>query len=211
MRYANRFGCVPFACNNPVMGLSWHSPTNIGPRSYVCSYCGHHVGPSLGYFTGTNPQAKIYLCSFCDSPTYFDVKGNQYPGAPFGDDVTSLPPDVGALYEEARACMTVKSFTSAVLTCRKLLMHIAVEKGAAVGKSFAEYVDYLAQKGYIPPDGKTWVDQIRTKGNEANHEITIMSLEDAGDLIAFSEMLLKFVYEFPAKMNPAPAKPNSGP
>jgi hypothetical protein len=50
------------------------------------------------------------------------------------------------------------------------------------------------------------VDYIRTKGNEANHEITIMSDEDAKDLITFSEMLLKFVYEFPAKV-PVPATP----
>jgi Domain of unknown function (DUF4145) len=89
--------------------------------------------------------------------------------------------------------MTVNSFTSAVLTCRKLLMHIAVEKGAPTGQSFLEYVEYLAEKHYVPPDGKGWVDHIRTKGNEANHVIKIMSSDDAKDLIEFSEMLLKFV------------------
>jgi len=106
------------------------------------------------------------------------------------------------LYAEARFCMTVNSFTSAVLTCRKLLMHIAVAKGAPTNKSFLEYVEYLSDKNYVPPDGKGWVDYIRTKGNEANHEIKIMSVDDAKDLITFSEMLLKFVYEFPAKVKP---------
>lgn len=106
------------------------------------------------------------------------------------------------MYAEARFCVTVNSFTSAVLTCRKLLMHIAVEKGARPGKKFIEYVEYLAEKRYVPPDGKGWVDHIRTKSNEANHEINIMSVEDAKDLITFSEMLLKFVYEFPAKVKP---------
>jgi hypothetical protein len=100
--------------------------------------------------------------------------------------------------------MTVNSFTSAVLTCRKLLMHIAVEKGAPTGQNFLEYVEYLSQKGYVPPDGKGWVDYIRKKGNEANHEIKIMSPTDAEDLITFSEMLLKFIYEFPAKVRPTP-------
>jgi hypothetical protein len=90
-------------------------------------------------------------------------------------------------------------------------MHLAVEKGAAVGQSFLDYVEYVAQKGFIPPDGKGWVDHIRTKGNEANHEIKIMAPADAADLIAFSEMLLKFVYEFPAKIKPAPAAPKTGP
>ena len=107
--------------------------------------------------------------------------------------------------------MTVNSFTSAVLTCRKLLMHIAVEKGAAPGKSFLEYVEYLAQKNYVPPDGHGWVDHIRTKGNEANHEIKIMAVEDASDLIAFLEMLLKFIYEFPAKVKPPSAPTGAGP
>jgi hypothetical protein len=44
------------------------------------------------------------------------------------------------------------------------------------------------------------VDHIRTKGNEATHEIVLMTKADAEELIAFTEMLLKFVYEFPAKV-----------
>jgi hypothetical protein len=191
--------------HNPAMALAWNNPVGQVPRSYVCSYCNHRVGPLLGWQTNNiNPAAFIYLCSYCGAPTYFDTKGDQHPGAPFGNAVASTPKDVAALYAEARSCMTVNSFTSAVLTCRKLLMHIAVEKGAEPSKTFLEYVEYLAQKGYVPPDGKGWVDYIRTKGNEANHEIKIMPTEDASNLITFSEMLLKFVYEFPAKVQPKP-------
>ena len=146
----------------------------------------------------------MYICPFCGSPTFFDMNQRQFPGIPSGYDVASLPTDVASLYSEARFCVAVNSFTSAVLTCRKLLMHLAVEKGASEGKSFLQYVEYLSDKGYVPPDGKGWVDYIRTKGNEANHEIKIMSRDDAKDLITFSEMLLKFVYEFPAKVKPPP-------
>jgi len=46
------------------------------------------------------------------------------------------------------------------------------------------------------------VDHIRQKGNEANHEIKVMTAQDARDLVSFLEMLLKFVYEFPAKIRP---------
>lgn len=63
-----------------------------------------------------------------------------------------------------------------------------------------EYVEYLSDNHYIPPDGKEWVDQIRKKGNQANHEITLMTKEDAEDIIGFSEMLLRFIYEFPKKV-----------
>jgi hypothetical protein len=48
------------------------------------------------------------------------------------------------------------------------------------------------------------VDHIRKKGNEANHEIAIMSRTDAEELISFIEMLLKFMYEFPARIPPPP-------
>ena len=76
-------------------------------------------------------------------------------------------------------------------------MHIGVEQGAEEGKNFIFYVNFLADKGYVPPNGKHWVDHIRKKGNEANHEIVLMERGDAKDLLIFIEMLLKFIYEFP--------------
>ena len=114
------------------------------------------------------------------------------------------------MYKEARECVSVAAYTSSVLASRKLLMHIAVEQGAKEGESFVAYVDYLATKGYVPPNGKGWVDHIRRKGNEANHEIVLMTKKDAEELISFLEMLLKFIYEFPSRVPglapPAPAK-----
>jgi hypothetical protein len=77
-------------------------------------------------------------------------------------------------------------------------MHIAVSKGAAPGDTFINYVQFLADKNFIPPDAKEWVDHIRKKGNEANHEIAIMTQEDAEELLSFCEMLLKVIFEFPA-------------
>jgi uncharacterized protein DUF4145 len=82
-------------------------------------------------------------------------------------------------------------------------MHIAVEKGAKEGEPFVSYVEYLARQGYVPPDGKGWVDYIRQKGNEANHEIKVMGQQDAQALIAFVEMLLKLIYEFPKRIPPS--------
>ena len=49
----------------------------------------------------------------------------------------------------------------------------------------------------MPPNGKKWVDAIRKKGNEANHEIQLMGERDARNIVRFSEMLLRFVYEMP--------------
>lgn len=144
----------------------------------------------------------IYICHKCTRPTFilsqFDI---QVPGVPFGESVSSISDkSVADLYNEARRCCQVNSYTATVLCCRKMLMNIAVSKGAEKDKSFKFYVDYLSSEGYIPPDGKAWVDHIREKGNEANHDIQIMSQNDAEELLSFIEMLLKFIYEFPAKI-----------
>jgi len=88
-------------------------------------------------------------------------------------------------------------------------MHIAVAEGARPGLSFREYVDYLAANGYLPPRGKDWVDHVRDKGNEANHDIVQMKKEGAQTLIRFLQLLLTFLYEFPSQVPPKPAASSS--
>jgi hypothetical protein len=158
------------------------------------------------------PNGYIFICHFCHSPTFFDAKSKQTPGASYGNAVSHIPDStVEALYDESRDCMKVSAYTAAILCCRKLLMNIAVSRGAQQNLKFIDYVNYLSDQGYVPPNGKAWVDHIRSKGNEATHEIKIMNKDDAEDLIGFSEMLLKFIFEFPgkiaAKTPPAPAGP----
>lgn len=149
----------------------------------------------------------IYVCAHCNRPNYFEDQGDrtvQTPGAAFGSTVEDVPTTVDSLYQEARNCMKVSAYTSAVLACRKLLMNIAVAEGAKEGEQFIQYVEYLADKGYVPPGGKKWVDHIRKQGNEATHEIDMKTEAEAKDLISFVEMLLKFIYEFPGRV-PSPA------
>jgi hypothetical protein len=124
----------------------------------------------------------------------------QVPGVSYGNSVAHLPSDVSSLFNEARSCTAASCYTAAVLICRKLLMNIAVAQGAKAGGTFLSYVEYLADSGYVPPNGKAWVDHIRKKGNEATHEIVLMTQDDAHDLISFAEMLLKFIYEFPNRV-----------
>jgi DNA-directed RNA polymerase subunit RPC12/RpoP len=176
------------------------------PHAYRCGHCGNQVGPDRGYHTpdgAAAPRPVIYICSYCSKPTYFEGE-EQVPGVPYGNQVENVPEDVASLYDEARRCFSVSAFTSAVLACRKLLMNIAVAQEAHEGKRFIEYVDYLADEGYVPPNGKGWVDHIRRRGNEATHEIDVKTKADAEELISFVEMLLKFIYEFPSKVPQTP-------
>ena len=185
--------------------LTWNSPCSIHSHSYTCGHCENPIAANLGYSAYTrrgssqNIDAFLVICHKCDRPTFIDTDGEQIPGVSYGNDVAHISDSkVEALYREARKATGAGCYTLAVLACRKLLMHIAVSKEAVEGKNFVYYVEYLSDKNYVPPDAKVWVDHIRKKGNEANHEITLMKKEDAEELISFIEMLLKVIFEFPA-------------
>lgn len=182
---------------------NWQNTARQTSCKYKCYNCGSLVASEIGYghqeHSARGSLEFIYICPHCHNPTYFPV-GNQIPSPLLGEEVDNLPDNVKQLYKEARKCTGAGAYTAAILACRKLLMHIAVEKGAKPGESFKKYVEYLAAKGYIPPDGKEWVDHIKDKGNEANHEIVLMSQEEAKDLITFLQMLLLFIYDFPNKV-----------
>lgn len=185
------------------MKLDWSNIMTLGSRGFVCGHCGSPLASEHGWAAqaGGKVVAYMYVCHFCTQPTYFSPDKKQIPGVAYGNPVHDIPDkSVESLYAEARNCTAANAFTAAVLCCRKLLMNIAVSKGASEGQKFIDYVEFLSDNGFVPPDGKEWVEHIRKKGNEATHEIAIMKKEDAEDLLSFLEMLLKFIYEFPAKM-----------
>jgi hypothetical protein len=180
--------------------MPWQGLQSVAPRKFTCGYCGSLVASAQGFYNNA-PERLIYVCPHCGESTQFGKTG-QVPGVSPGNDVSHLPDDIAALYAEARRCIAGNSCTASVLICRKLLMNIAVAQGANAGDSFVSYVEYLANKGFVPPNGRGWVDHIRNKGNEANHEIKLMSQADAEELVSFAEMLLKFIYEFPNRVPP---------
>ena len=90
-------------------------------------------------------------------------------------------------------------------------MNVAVEEGADENESFAVYVNWLADKGFVPAKGRSWVDRIRERGNEANHEIPDIDRTDAEDVLSFTEMLLKVNYEMPARAASPTAEPGANP
>jgi len=180
--------------------MSWHAISSIAPRQYRCGHCGFHVANNKGFFGTDNNRGFILICANCDKPTFFDESSRQFPAVVPGNEVQHLPTKLEQLYREARNCCSVSAFTASVLASRKMLMNIAVQQGAPEGEKFIDYVNHLASEGFIPPNGKGWVDHIRKKGNEATHEIALMTQADAEELIAFTEMLLKFIYEFPSRV-----------
>ena len=81
----------------------------------------------------------------------------------------ALPDDGDSLYSEARNSVAAGAHTASVLTCRKLLMNVAVGLGADVGKGFMEYVEYLANKAiclafrdwFVDSAARNWFRRLR--------------------------------------------------
>ncbi|HRH23602.1 MAG TPA: DUF4145 domain-containing protein [Candidatus Magasanikbacteria bacterium] len=187
--------------------IEWHNQQSFSSQNYQCSHCGNKLTSEKGFF-GRREEASlgrpvmeyICICHFCKKPTYIDMDKKQYPGIAFGNTVDGIDDEsVESLYEEARNCASVNAFTSSAMACRKILMNIAVAKGADENLKFVQYVQFLADNNFVPPDGKGWVDHIKDKGNEANHRIEIVSKENAEELLYFTEMLLTFIYAVPAR------------
>lgn len=187
--------------------IDWKSTQTFGSQSYQCSHCGKPLASEKGY-VGTRQEPNrthsdteyICICHFCKKPTYIDMFKKQYPGVSFGNSVEGIEDEsVKALYEEARSCASVNAYTAGAMACRKILMNIAVAKGAKENLKFVQYVQWLVDNGYVPPDGKDWVEHIKDKGNDANHKIEIVVKADAEELLYFTEMLLTFIYAVPAR------------
>jgi len=199
--------------SDPKLLGEWTQVQHVTARRFQCGHCGADVASISGWDNvrgGGSPgsgarDGQIRVCPLCQQPTYFRLLGHgvQLPGPLPGRAVGELPPGIGRLYQEARISHAAGAYTASVGVLRKVLMHVAVEKGAAEGLSFAAYVEYLDQQGYLGKDGKPWVDLIRERANEAAHELALMTEEVSAHVLDLAEMLLKLVYEFPAKIRPA--------
>ncbi len=183
----------------------WYLSGKLESKNFICGHCGSDITTNIGYhmaekgYTSDAGSGYIYICHKCNKPTYISFN-EQVPGSLYGKSFLKgifQDEKTYELYEEARQCMKINAYTSIGMCCRKLIMHIAVDCGAEIGKNFAHYVDYLDQNNYIPANCKKWVDIIRDKGNEANHEIVILEKKDAKQLLSFIEIIISVIYEMP--------------
>jgi len=186
--------------------ISWSNVSSIDVTNYTCGHCGLNIAAEKGWMGNkemvVNVFAYLCICPNCSRPTFIDLNGERMPGSIFGQEIEGISEEtINVLYSEARKSFSGGNYTASVLCSRKILMHLAVLKGDKEGKPFIQYVEYLSEKNFIPPDSKGWVDIIRQMGNEANHEIKIMSEQEGKDTLILVEMLLKIIFEFPSRVN----------
>jgi len=190
---------------NPVEALSRFD--------YECGYCGHdNSGRVVTLYHEdehkTNPEVRFMLCTSCSKGSVWMNPDTIMPGSNPGESLEGLPTAVNEAYEEARKCFAINSFTACELICRKILMHIAVDKNAEEGKSFEYYLDYLEKKGYITPVIKKWADIIRKNGNKSTHKLESPDKQRAENTFMFTMQLLRIIYEmeFKASKYDSPAE-----
>ena len=183
--------------------LDYIKEVELPSHSIECAYCGNTIAPNTGfYFYIQYEDIFVYKCPLCTNPIIYNSHTDEsFPGPMYGRDVKGLPENIQTLYDECRTNYSNKCYTSSQMIARTLLMHIAVEQGAKEGETFAKYIDYLENNGFIPPNGKKWVDFIRKSGNVANHQIVIKEKEETEKVITFLSSLLLFIYELPNEMS----------
>ncbi|MDE2139806.1 MAG: DUF4145 domain-containing protein, partial [Gammaproteobacteria bacterium] len=168
-----------------------------GWHKFTCGHCGRDVSGAIIAAVNRREGGFIYWlqCSACHDASVLADDQNYYPGLAYGPVIEGLPDDVSAAYKEARQCLSVNANTASEGMCRKILMHIAVDKGANEREPFAAYIDFLEHEGYVTPPMKEWVVLIKDHGNEANHKLPASDRQRAEGTLQFTAQLLRTVYE----------------
>jgi uncharacterized protein DUF4145 len=185
--------------------------------TYTCPWCSKVVSGAIVASAPSTDGSTLWMrCSSCLEGALIKEVGpfghDVYPPMPFGPDVIGLPQDVKRAYYEARRCIGVGAYTAAELMCRKILMHVGVDKGAKEGQKFAAYLTYLESHGYVTPPMKGWVELIKDHGNAATHELPSTTRQRAESTLMFTAELLRLVYEMEhmAQRYAKPSTPHSG-
>jgi hypothetical protein len=100
---------------------------------YTCGHCGNDVsGAVIAHATDDVEAVRVrwLQCPTCHNGSVQTGVNTVYPGIPFGPVLQGLPAATEEAYDEARRCLTVSAKTAAEVMCRKILMHVAVDKGA---------------------------------------------------------------------------------
>lgn len=178
-----------------------------------CASCGRFVAADIVHgIDPRSPQSDVsYLserstywlqCPVCNEGSVKLRDGRVVPIATPAMPIRALPEDVATAWREAGLSFAAGAYTGSEILCRKILMHVAVERASSQpGKKFVDYIDDLDGAGLITAGLKPVVDLVRQRGNAANHDLAASSVNDAAQTMRITEHLLRGVYELPELIN----------
>lgn len=174
-------------------------------RDYQCGACGASTnGSVLCDVTRQNGSIVFWCQCACDrkEPTILiEESGSVISQMPMAREFSvsgSWPTELAQLYEEAAKSLSAGANTACAMVCRKLLMATACHEGDADGKQFAAYVSYITDTVLAFPKAKASIDKIRNIGNEANHNVSFVSPDDARRAMQIVTYMLNTIYSLPA-------------
>ncbi len=161
-----------------------------------CGHCGIRTTAAVLARDRGSPPTEWVRCIRCGRGAVIDgPTGAQSPAPLPGEGVQGLPAEVEAAYAEARRCLGAGAHNAAEMMSRRILIHVAMDKGAEGVEGFDAYVDYLEDAGYVTTTMRHWVDRIRQHANAASQALPEQSPARAADTVAFTTQLLRLVYE----------------
>lgn len=192
-------GGVKYYCEGAPYVGKHRSNSSEAFQKITCPHCDRDVVAAVLAAYDHAPSAKWLRCPGCGKGS--TINDNALTPSPLpGEMVDGLPADVDSAFKEARRSLGASAYTASELMCRKILMHVAVDKHADPGKTFAYYLNYLESQGHLTPPMKPWVDMIRQNGNIATHEIPATDEHRALTTLSFTTQLLRLVYEMTHKL-----------
>lgn len=167
---------------------------------YACGHCGKDVGGAAVCYQ-VFPLAIWLRCPNCFNGSVWSGEGLYPPSLSssraYTMDVAGLPDNIAHVYHEARKAISVQMHTSCELLCRKILVAVAVDKGAK-GKTTRNHktcIRYLVRKGHVAGLETGMASFVRLAGNQSTHEIRSPSLDRAEQTLKFTAMVLKRMYD----------------
>ena len=104
-----------------------------------------------------------------------------------------LPASVKSAYDQAVISLRASLFEPCVLMSRKCLEAVC-KTFSATARNLNTSLTKLKEDGHIDSRLLNWAHQIRLIGNEAAHDMTPISKEDAQDVLDFTEAILIYVF-----------------
>lgn len=124
------------------------------------------------------------------------IMHNLSPGSLPAPRVSGMPPTLEGAWEEVLLSGQAGAWTASELMCRKILMHVAVDKfKAPEGEAFTVYVKALDEAHFFPKMLQPLLDGIRERGNRATHDVAASPERQAIKTIQITHHVLRTIYE----------------
>jgi hypothetical protein len=181
-------------------GTNTYFDINSAWAESPCPHCGGGQALRVAFVDASGLPVEWFRCVTCLRGAVSNY-GVISPSTRPKRTPDNLPEADALVWEEVRTCLGSGAFMAAVMLCRKLLLHIAVENGLpesndkGFGPGFKECVVHLESVGVITKQMLAWVEPIKDVGNTATHKIAAITEEEAYQVATFTEQLLVLAYE----------------